>query len=191
MSGPAPVLAVTAVCGRRSSQPTKSTRTGMPVASVKALVLARKMVSSGSTNLLGRRTRKVAPFSAGCFGGGTSATGMAARAVVPASPVAASAPAPRMRVSRRVSRSIKIISSRVGSGQQALAGRFVEQVDQRRVRCDADGLAGPRRDALAEGARHRRRAEMRHHLRLGAGRLDDMDGDRHAVIAQHEMLGPY
>ena len=39
MSAPAPVLAITAVCGRRSSQLTKSTFTSMPVVSMNFLVL--------------------------------------------------------------------------------------------------------------------------------------------------------
>ena len=58
MSGPAPVFAVTAVCGRMSSQLTKSTRTGMPVCSVNFLVFSRNSTSSGSTNLAGRSTRR-------------------------------------------------------------------------------------------------------------------------------------
>jgi hypothetical protein len=57
------VLAATAVCGSTSSQLTKSTRTGTPVFSVKVFVLARKTVSSGSTNFAGRMMRSVAPFS--------------------------------------------------------------------------------------------------------------------------------
>jgi hypothetical protein len=39
MSGPAPVLAATAAFGRTSSQPSLSTRTSMPVFSVKLLTL--------------------------------------------------------------------------------------------------------------------------------------------------------
>ena len=99
MSGPAPVLAATAVCGRRSSQPTKSTRTGTPMVSENFLMLARKITSSGSTNLVGRSTRSVAPFSIGSGGMAVSTTGMA-EAGRPASPAAASPP-PRARALRR------------------------------------------------------------------------------------------
>ena len=58
MSGPVPVLDATAVCWRISSQPTKSTRVSIPVVCWNFAVLARKMVSSGSTKRAGRRTRK-------------------------------------------------------------------------------------------------------------------------------------
>ena len=68
MSGPAPVLAVTAVCWVMSSQPTKSTRTSTPVALVKAAAPARKMSSSGCTKRTGRSMRSVAPFSIGRLG---------------------------------------------------------------------------------------------------------------------------
>ena len=99
-SGPAPVFAATAVCGRKSSHPTKSTRTGTFICSVNALMFARKIVSSLSTNLVGRSTRRLAPLSIGSFGGAVSAMGMA-DALKSSSPAAAR-PAPTVSALRRV-----------------------------------------------------------------------------------------
>ena len=102
MSGPVPVFDATAVCWRMSSQPTKSTRVSMPVVCWNFAVLARKMVSSGSTKRAGRRMRKVAPFSIGSFGAATSARGIGWAATRSASAASAAPPAARRNVSRRV-----------------------------------------------------------------------------------------
>ena len=77
ISGPAPEFEVTAVCWLMSSQPTKSTLTGTPVFSVNFAALARNTSSSGCTNRTGRSMRKLAPFSIGSGGAGTSAALMA------------------------------------------------------------------------------------------------------------------
>src|SRR3984885_8282624 len=105
MSAPAPVLAITASCGRRSSQLTKSTFTSTPVASMNFLVLDFQNTSSGSMNLAGRSTWSDSPFSILYSGGFTFAVGTsstAARAPMIGIDVAPSAAAPRTSESRRV-----------------------------------------------------------------------------------------
>ena len=67
MSGPAPVLAATAAFGRTSSQPSASTRTGMPYFSVNFFTLTRYVSSSPWTKRFQRSTRSVAPFSGALF----------------------------------------------------------------------------------------------------------------------------
>lgn len=103
MSGPAPELAVTAVCWLMSSQPTKSTLTSTPVSLVNLAALARNTSSSAWTKRTGRSMRRVAPFSIGSFGAGTSAALIADWAFAGA-PVAAIAAAdrPSAKASRRV-----------------------------------------------------------------------------------------
>ena len=103
MSGPAPEFEVTAVCWLMSSQPTKSTLTSTPVFSVNFAALARNTSSSGFTNRTGRSMRKVAPFSIGSDGAGTSAA-LIGDAVWADAPVTASAAAeaPKANASRRV-----------------------------------------------------------------------------------------
>src|SRR6476659_4615893 len=67
MSGPPPVLAATAALGRTSSQPSLSTRTGMPYLSENFLTLAMYASSSPCTKRFQRSTRSVAPFSGWLF----------------------------------------------------------------------------------------------------------------------------
>src|SRR5205085_5947886 len=63
MSGPLPTLAATAAFGRTSSQPSLSTRTGMPVLALNAFVFSSHLSSSPWTKRFQRSTRSVAPFS--------------------------------------------------------------------------------------------------------------------------------
>src|SRR4051795_12471090 len=117
MSGPAPLFDVTAVCWLMSSQPTKSTLTSTPLFSVNFAALARNTSSSAFTNRTGRSIFRLAPFSIGRFGAGTSAALMA-EAVCAEAPVAASAATetPSASASRRV------MSFMVSSGFFFLAG---------------------------------------------------------------------
>src|ERR1700722_17317820 len=112
MSGPAPEFEVTAVCWLMSSQPTKSTLTGTPVFSVNRAALARNTSSSGCTNRTGRSMRKVAPFSIGSAGAGTSAALTLDAAVCAFAPPVASAAAatPSASASRRVSSLLMVLS---------------------------------------------------------------------------------
>ena len=111
MSGPAPEFEVTAVCWLMSSQPTKSTLTSTPVFSVNFAALARNTSSSGFTNRTGRSMRKVAPFSIGSDGAGTSAA-LIGDAVWADAPVTASAAAeaPKANASRRVMSFVMLLS---------------------------------------------------------------------------------
>src|ERR1700759_753941 len=104
-SAPAPGLATTASCGRRSSQLTKSPFTSTPVASINFLVLDFQNTSSGSMNFAGRRTCSAAPFSilySGVFTLAVGTSSTAARAPMIGIDDAPSAAAPRASDSRRV-----------------------------------------------------------------------------------------
>ena len=100
MSGPAPTLAATAVLGLRSSQDCISTLTSQPVFSVKSCVFFMNTISSPATNLAGRMTRKVAPFSTS-MAGAVAARARGTRSPDPAKAVPARAPSPIRNVSRR------------------------------------------------------------------------------------------
>src|SRR6478609_2710708 len=72
----------------------------------------------------------------------------------------------------------------------SLLGRRIEQMRVFALCGDADGFAGPGGDALAEDCADRLSADLRHHLRFGAGRLDHLHRDRKARVVEHEVLGP-
>jgi hypothetical protein len=96
-------LAATAIFGRRSSQPSLSTRTSTPVSWMNFWVFSRNSVSSPWTNLAGRSTRSVAPCSISKFGAGMSfATTCARGARGPSNAAPAIAPAPSWMLRRRV-----------------------------------------------------------------------------------------
>src|ERR1700733_11969315 len=163
ISAPAPVLAITASWGRRSSQLTKSTFTSMPVASMNFLVLDFQYTSSGSMNLAGRSTCSEAPFSILNSGAFTSAVGTsstAALAPMIGIDAAPSAAAPRARESRReivmgwfppFLAALAPCPELQRSAGQPLAVASVEKMHQRRLGRDVDRLARPGRYAFAEG----------------------------------------
>src|SRR5579883_3529201 len=188
-SGPAPVLADTAVCWRMSSQPTKSTLTSTPNSLANLAVLARKITSSGSTKRAGRSMRSDAPFSTGHFGAATSDFGIAwpvaDRAIARAAAIAPNAIASRRRMMNTILRFLllKLL--------QTLPRLLVEQMDQCRVGPHRQDLAGSRCHALAEGADHRLAADAHQHLRLRAGRLDHLHGRRNTLRIEPQMLGPH
>src|SRR4051812_19197958 len=190
MSGPVPVLAATADCWRMSSQPTKSTRVSMPVACWNLAVLARNSVSSGSTKRAGLRMRSLASFSIGNLGPATSARGIWAAASL----AQASAAVPPT-VNRSASRRVMMWGMGVPPpwffptrASEAQAGRLVEQMDVGGVGGDAQGLAGPRRDALAESRGDGPLAHAQLHLRLRARRLHQHDVFRHALLVEPPVL---
>ena len=74
MSGPLPILAATAVFGRRSSHASQSIVTVAPVFSSNFFVFSMNTRSSPATNLLGRTTRRLAPSSMLSCGGAMSLT---------------------------------------------------------------------------------------------------------------------
>src|SRR5215470_6272031 len=102
ISGPAPEFEATAVCWLISSQPTKSTLTSTPVSLLNFAALARKMSSSGCTKRTGRSMRRLAPFSIGSDGAGTSAVLMLEVCALAPVTASAAAEAPSARASRRV-----------------------------------------------------------------------------------------
>src|SRR5579872_2174050 len=73
----------------------------------------------------------------------------------------------------------------------ALPSRRVEQMHQCRIRRDAYRLAWLRRNALAKCTDHRCAGELRHHLRLRPGGLDDMHLGRQSAGAQLKVFGTY
>src|SRR6185312_2428445 len=188
-SGPAPVLAETAVCWRMSSQPTKSTLTSTPNSLANFAVFARKITSSGSTKRAGRSMRSDAPFSTGHLGAATSAFGMAwpvaCRASAKAAAIAPKAIASRRRMMNTILRFL------LTPLLQTLPRLLVEQMHQRRVGPHRQDLAGLGRHALAEGADHRLAADPHQHLRLRAGRLDHLHGCGNALRIKSQMLGPH
>ncbi len=110
MSGPLPTFAATAALGRTSSQPSASTRTGMPVISVNFFVLAAHTSSSPCTKRFQRSTRSVAPFSGFTFQVCAIASGVHSAEPAPSTPPAAT-PAVAFRKSRRL---VSLIIASVG-----------------------------------------------------------------------------
>src|SRR6266436_5314112 len=151
ISGPAPEFEVTAVCWLMSSQPTKSTLTSTPIFSVNFAALARNTSSSALTKRTGRSIFRLAPFSIGSEGAGTSAALMV-EAVCAEAPVAASAAAetPNASASRRVM-SLVMVSSLYLSGGRNLAGE-AGAPSTVRAAVHADRLPAPQRGVL----QHRR-----------------------------------
>ena len=148
----------------------------MPCRAENFLLFSLKIASSGSTNLDGRSTRKLAPFSTSNFGAGTSATGMAgARAAYqpgrkqPGAEPDGPAACP---IHHDVAPPLYWF---LASGKQALARLPVKQMSQMRLCPDADRLTGRGRNPLAECAQHRQAPHMADHLRLGAGGLEHLD----------------
>src|SRR5580698_5034914 len=178
-SGPAPVLAETAVCWVMSSQPTRSTLTSTPNSLANFAELARKITSSGSTNFAGRIRRRVAPFSIGRLGAATSALGMAWALAWPAAMIAA-ALAPSLSASRRLMMNAIVFSSLYSTlpGLEPPPRLLVEQMDQRGIGQDRQDLAGLGRDALPECADDRLAADPHQDLGLRTGRLDHLHGRR-------------
>src|SRR5664279_5010991 len=151
ISGPAPEFEVTAVCWLMSSQPTKSTLTSTPIFSVNFAALARNTSSSALTKRTGRSIFRLAPFSIGNAGAGTSAALML-EAVWADAPVAASAAAetPKARASRRVM-SLVMVPPCSLSGLGNLAGEAGGSLTVRAA-VHADRLPAPQRGVL----QHRR-----------------------------------
>src|SRR6516164_2277259 len=162
MSGPAPVLAATAALGRTSSQPSLSTRTGMPVFSVNFLTFAMYASMSPWTKRLQRSTRSVAPFSGLKVPAACACTAGAQSAPAPPSPATAAAPADPSRNLRRLKEdsliTVSCLSRGVGkivrSGGEPLAARGVEEVRACEVGHQADRAARSEVVPLAKDGGH-------------------------------------